>query len=253
MSDPVTEADLLAYVDDQLDPARRIEVEDHLAGAPEAAARVMADLKDRDALRLAFADEGPRPPDTVLAAAGRLERSLGWRELGRRLRRIAAVAALVGIGWFAHAPGELGIADSLAAPKPPAFVEDALRSHETAVLRARMASQHQERAYDPAEILTATGIRLPDLPDDWRVLDTQVFPSREGDSIELAIDAGPLGRLSLFAAQVPGFDVIAPSLARRQGLRAAYWQTGPLAYALIGTGSGRAMRQAAARLADKTR
>jgi anti-sigma factor RsiW len=34
MSDPITEADLLAYVDDQLDPARRIEVEEHLAHNP---------------------------------------------------------------------------------------------------------------------------------------------------------------------------------------------------------------------------
>jgi anti-sigma factor RsiW len=69
MSDPITEADLLAYVDDQLDVARRIEVEEHLARNPEAAARVMADLKDRDALRLAFAAELPRPPEAMLRAA----------------------------------------------------------------------------------------------------------------------------------------------------------------------------------------
>ena len=61
MSDPITEADLLAYVDDQLDPARRIEVEEHLAHDPEAAARVMADLKDRDTLRLIHAAPLPRP------------------------------------------------------------------------------------------------------------------------------------------------------------------------------------------------
>ena len=52
---PSPKADLLAYVDDQLDPARRIEVEEHLAHDPEAAARVMADLKDRDTLRLLHA------------------------------------------------------------------------------------------------------------------------------------------------------------------------------------------------------
>lgn len=50
MSDPITEIDLLAYVDDQLDPARRIEVEDYLAGHPEAAMQVMIDLKHRDSL-----------------------------------------------------------------------------------------------------------------------------------------------------------------------------------------------------------
>ena len=44
MFDPITEDDLHAYVDDQLDATRRIEVEEHLAHNPEAAARVMADL-----------------------------------------------------------------------------------------------------------------------------------------------------------------------------------------------------------------
>jgi anti-sigma factor RsiW len=61
MSDPITEADLLAYVDDQLDVARRIEVEDYLAGNPAKAAEVMADLKDRDALRLAFSSPPTAP------------------------------------------------------------------------------------------------------------------------------------------------------------------------------------------------
>ncbi|MCE7077887.1 anti-sigma factor, partial [Bordetella bronchiseptica] len=48
--EPVTEIDLNAYVDGQLDPARRIEVEDFLSRHPEEAMRVMADLRQRDAL-----------------------------------------------------------------------------------------------------------------------------------------------------------------------------------------------------------
>jgi anti-sigma factor RsiW len=59
MSDPITEGDLLAYVDDQLDPARRIDVEEHLARDPESAAQVMADLKARDTLRLIHAAPCP--------------------------------------------------------------------------------------------------------------------------------------------------------------------------------------------------
>ena len=50
MTDPITETDLHAFVDDQLEVTRRIEVEDYLAGHPEVAARVMADLRTRDAL-----------------------------------------------------------------------------------------------------------------------------------------------------------------------------------------------------------
>ena len=188
MSDPITEADLLAYVDDQLDPARRIEVEEHLAHDPDAAARVMADLKDRDTLRLIHAAPLPRPAEAILAAAARLERALAWQELGLKLRRIAAVVTLIGFGWFAHGQVGLGISDSEASPKPPAFVEDALHSHETALVRARMVSQPETAEYDPAEILAETGIRLPALPEDWQVRDAQVFPSRDGHSVEIAVD-----------------------------------------------------------------
>lgn len=248
MSDPITEADLIAYVDDQLDPARRIEVEEHLASDPDAAARVMADLKDRDTLRLIHAAPLPRPAEPMLTAAIRLERALGWRELGLKLRRIAAVVALIGFGWFAHGQVGLGITDSEASPKPPAFVEDALHSHETALVRARMVSQPESAAYDPAEILTETGIRLPTLPEDWRVRDAQVFPSRDGHSVELTVDAGDLGPVSLFAGHVPVFNVIDPTVARSGEAKTVYWQTGQLAYALTGTGSDKAIERAAQRL-----
>lgn len=251
MSDPITEADLLAYVDDQLDPARRIEVEEHLAHAPDAAAQIMADLKDRDSLRLLHAAPLPHPSDSMLGAATRLERALAWREFGLKLRRIAAVVTLIGFGWFAHGQVGLGVTDSEASPKPPAFVEDALHSHETGLLRARMVSQPEVEAYDPAEILAETGIRLPSLPKDWQIRDAQVFPSRYGHSIEIAIDAGDLGRVSLFATQAPGFDVITPTLARFERAAAVYWQTGQLAYALTGTGSDKALERAATRLANK--
>jgi anti-sigma factor RsiW len=251
MSDPITEADLLAYVDDQLAPARRIEVEEHLAHDPQAAVRVMADLKDRDALRLIHAAPLPRPAESTLAAATRLERALAWQEFALKLRRVAAVAALIGFGWFAHGQVGLGVTNSEASPKPPAFVEDALHSHETGLLRARMASQPEVEAYDPAEILAETGIRLPALPEDWQVRDAQVFPSRYGHSIEIAIDAGDLGRVSLFAAQAPAFDVIAPIPARFEKATAVYWQTGQLAYALTGTGSDKALERAALRLSRK--
>jgi anti-sigma factor RsiW len=251
MSDPITETDLLAYVDDQLDPARRIEVEEHLARDPEAAVRVMADLKDRDTLRLIHAALLPRPSENLFETARRLERALAWQAFGLKLRRIAAVAALIGFGWVAHGQVGLGVTDSEASPKPPTFVEDALHSHETGLLRARMTSQPEVDAYDPAEILAETGIRLPALPEGWQVRDAQIFPSRYGHSIEIAIDAGDLGRVSLFAAQAPAFDVIAPTSARFDKTTAVYWQTGQLAYALTGNGSDSALERAALRLSRK--
>lgn len=60
---PVSEADLLAYVDDRLDPERRFEVEVHLSQCPEDAARVAADLAILAGLRVLFDPERRRRPD----------------------------------------------------------------------------------------------------------------------------------------------------------------------------------------------
>jgi anti-sigma factor RsiW len=250
MTDPITEADLHAFVDDQLDVARRIEIEDHLARNPAAAARVMADMRTRDALALVFGGSpARRPPVQVLDAARRLERGLVWRRIGQRLQRAAAVALLVGAGWFAHAQfGFLDVSETEASPKPPSFVEDARHSHETALIRARMITQLAVTDYDPAEILAETGIALPALPREWRVVDAQVFPSRNGHSVEIAVEAEALGRVSLFAARAPAFGVIAPTLARSAKAVTAYWQSGELVYALTGSAPEGAIERAAARL-----
>ena len=250
MTDPITETDLHAFVDGQLEVTRRIEVEDYLAGHPEVAALVMADLRTRDALALAFGGGLPsRPPERVMEAARRLERGLVWRRIGLRLQRAAAVAFLIGAGWLAHAQVDLfEITDSEASPKPPGFVEDARHAHETALIRARMVSQHERPDYDPAEIRAQTGIAVPTLPADWRVIDAQVFPSRLGHSVELILEADALGRMSLFAARSPSFGVIAPTLAHSATGTSAYWQSGEHVYALTGSAPGAAIERAVASL-----
>jgi anti-sigma factor RsiW len=250
MTDPITEADLHAFVDGQLDVERRMEIEDHLARHPEIAARVMADLRARDALGLAFGGRPARRSTLqVMDAARRLERGLIWRRIGVRLRRAAAVVLLVGAGWLAHAQvGLFEITDTEASPTPPAFVDDARHSHHTALIRARMISQPEAADYDPTEILNETGIALPALPLDWRVIDAQVFPSRLGHSVELALETEAIGRVSVFAARSPSFGVIAPTLARSPKGTTVYWQSGELVYALTGSATEAALEKAAARL-----
>ena len=250
MTDPITPADLHAFVDDQLDIARRIEVEDHLSRHPDAAARVMADMRTRDALSLAFgAPPADHPPLPVLDAARRLDRALLWRRVGSRFQRAASVALLIGAGWFGHAQvGVFEIADSEAAPRPSAFVEDARHAHETALIRARMASQPEVSDYDPAEIRAETGITLPTLPREWRVVDAQVFPSRFGHSVEIEIEDETLGRVSLFAARGGKARVAAPTLVHSASGTTVHWQSGEDAFALTGTAPDAAMQRAASGL-----
>ena len=56
MADSITEADLHAFVDGQLEATRRIEVEDYLARHPDAAARIMADMRVQDMLKCRIPD-----------------------------------------------------------------------------------------------------------------------------------------------------------------------------------------------------
>jgi anti-sigma factor RsiW len=62
---PVTESDLLAYVDGRLDAARRGEVEDHLLRHPEDRLRIAADLAIAEGLRLLFGRPRPAMRHTV--------------------------------------------------------------------------------------------------------------------------------------------------------------------------------------------
>lgn len=252
-TDPVSDFELLAYVDDQLDMPRRIEVEGFLAQHPDVAARVMADLRARDALRLALTGPLPRALPRTLDAAQRLGRGLARARLAQRFRRTVAAAALVAAGWFVHAyVGPLGVSESEASPPPPPYVEDAVRSHRTALVRAGMRSQPGAPAYDPQEILAATRIALPALPRDWRILDVQLFPSREGPSVEMVVEARELGILSLFAARMDSAGTAGPEVAAFGSERVAHWRAGHLAYALTGAAPDRLLERAARRLADGT-
>jgi anti-sigma factor RsiW len=251
--DPISETDLNAYVDDQLDMRRRIEVEDHLARHPSVAAQVMADLRSRDELQLAFANPPTRARVETVDAARRLERGLARSRMIAGLRRVAAVAVLIAAGWFAHAElGALSIGASIASPTPPAFVEDAVMSHRTALTRAAMHSQPKEASYDADEIRATTAIVLPELPRGWRILDVEIFPSKYGPSVEMAIETdGELGTLSLFAVQPGGFGVVAPTLVNDGGEAVAYWQMGDTAYALTGKAvDGDALGHAAVKLSE---
>ncbi|WP_255032238.1 anti-sigma factor family protein [Bordetella genomosp. 1] len=234
---PITDLDLDAYVDDQLDPLRRIEVEEFLSHNPEQAMRVMADLQVRDALRCTLpppADTPMRCERTALDLQQGLDR-LAWVE---RLRYIAVAAVLLAIGWAGHMAYGAWHPDMrmAVAQNVPTFVEDALIAHRTAQMRASMASQPRVTHLDADEILRATGIRLPALPRDWRVRDVQVFPSRSGPGVEVALEAGGLGVLSIFAGRATDGEADqAPVVSRvtEAGVAGvAYWQQGRWAYAV---------------------
>ncbi|TIN03175.1 MAG: anti-sigma factor [Mesorhizobium sp.] len=180
--DPVTDIDLDAYVDDQVDVTRRIEVEAFLSARPEAAARVMSDLRTRDELRVALA-------------------------------------------------GSKGMA------RPATLV------------RESMPSQPEAPNYNAGEIRAATAIVMPSLPTDWRVRDVQIYPSRFGPSVEMAVETKDMGLVSLFAIRPGTFDVVKPTIAPSGDISSAYFQIGDVAYAVVGRSEVHDLDRAAETLA----
>ncbi len=232
--DPISDADLDAFIDGELDEAARLAVERRLASRPELAARVMADMAAGHELRVLAGHTGPDDPVTK-ALAQQLATGLAGHRRRSQWARIAAVGLIFAGGWVV---GQFGFAPRTLEGATPEFVEEALMSHRTALVRARMDSQPEVTAYDPREIQAATNIALPDIPATWRVTDTQVYPSDEGPSIGMAF-VTPRGPVSLFAFNTQKVASIRLSLLRRDRGQVAYWQTGGMAYALIGAGDRR--------------
>ncbi|MBB4066100.1 anti-sigma factor family protein [Gellertiella hungarica] len=244
--EPVAETDFDAYVDNQLDLAGRARVENHLAHNPAAAARVMADLHMRSALKLAFAD----PPATDRAetreAARRLGSALNGQQMWSGLRRAAAILLFVSAGWLANnAFNPFGPREVNASTHPPDFVSQAVDAHRTQEIRQGMASQKLAGTFDPEEIRSATGIVLPELPKGWRVAEAEVFPSSFGPSVEAVLVGEDSRRLSLFAVR-PGHFAVEPVSATALGeAQAAWWQIGDVAYAVVSSDRDPGLREKA--------
>lgn len=246
-AEAVTAFDLEAYVDGQLDPQRRFEVEDHLARNPDAAARVMADMRARDAVRLLAAAPLAPPPEAQLEAMARLKGGLRRAGRMREFGRIAAAGALLLTGAVAGRFLPIGPQPQETASE---FVAEAVQAHRTSLMRAAMRSQPEAVTYNPTEIRSATRIVLPQLPATWQVTDVQVFPSDDGPSVAVALETSDLGQVSLFAASAPEFADREPETVESGTRAVAYWQIGHLAYALTGAAPPGDLQEAATRLSS---
>ncbi|WDZ81083.1 anti-sigma factor (plasmid) [Ensifer adhaerens] len=232
----IIDTDLDAYVDNQLDAAGRLRVETWLARNPDAAARVMADLGMRTTLKLAMTSDVVAGRPETREAARRLSSGLANARVWNALQKVAAVGLMVSVGWIAHS--SVGPSEVNASAHPPAFVEHAIRAHQTSLLRAGMPSQPEVQTYDRDEIRAATAIVMPELPKDWNVVDVQVFPSDFGPSVETSVktDAGTL--ISLFAGRPGHFAVEPVKDLNLSNAEAAWWQVGEVAYAVVSSTPG---------------
>lgn len=242
--DRITELDLMAFVDDQVDDARRMEIEAWLAGHPAEAARVMRDLSDRTALKLALAPTAvaPSPALAALAEHGSASPSPPW------YRRVPAFAAMLAMAVLLGFAGNPLYGGPLA--NAPDYLDDAVQSHEASLIRVAMATRPPTPWMQPGDIRTAIRIRLPVLPVDWRLIDVQVFPSDDGPSAQLLIDAGEAGEVSLFSSRTRGDGIVQPVVVRQHGETVAFWEIDGQSFVLIGDVSRARLHAMAVDLSD---
>lgn len=228
----VSQEDIGRFLDGELSPSQRSDLQARLAREPDLAAEVFAHAGRMEALR----EAQPRrmfPPSASLNGARRLEGAFRRRKLFAALRLQAAAVALVAIGWSAN---------SLTVP----LRQGGNTADETFILAARDALRVAQLNADPDKgaepkqdkierLIGAVNVSMPTLPPVWVVKDVQVQPWNGQQSLVVTADTPSVGRITLVAAPMNGEDAVPPTPATDGRVPTVYWQSGGTAYALMGS------------------
>ena len=234
MIEPITQTELFSYIDGQLDTADRVTVEAYLASHPEAAASVMEQLRLRNEIRLFLADEAHPPPAATEELARKLERRLGQRSIGLRLRRGLAIACLVGVGWVANAALTGQFRNPFSPPLVPQFVDEAAEATEAMRLKLAAGDLPYPTIIPLATRHTGGVLPIPNLAGGLLLMGSDLVPWDGGAALLILYDGPGKDVVSLFAAEADGSGPTAPQVASPDGIVTVYWRTGPFVYALSG-------------------
>ncbi|MWV28144.1 sulfotransferase domain-containing protein [Aurantiacibacter rhizosphaerae] len=167
---------------------------------------------------------------------------------GNRWKWAATVAVLFASGWMSH-----DLAADFSSPAAAAsVVDEAQEAYVASRARQQMVSQIESSDFDRGELLAATGIDVPELPESWTVTDAQVYPSDLGNSVMVSLVTTSGDEVSLFAAEEESTLSDFPEMDVHDGLAIAYWEEGPMVVALVGEMEASRLLQMAADLADNT-
>ena len=244
------DSDLHAYIDGQLDPARRIEVETWLAEDEEAARRVEA-YRTQNALLHSLFDPVLKEP--LSGELGELAEHLGARIAAAGARRhwwtqpgwqrlaasIAFVAVGLGVGWLGH--GQWAAVPTLQAERPSllSFAEEAAQAHTFYAhsrFEVEMGADDQEALNNWLSERLGRAVFGPDLTMvGYRLKGGRSLPTDTGTVAQYMYESDDANRLTLFVGvpQAAGQQA-AFSFVKRGDIASFYWAEGSLSYALVG-------------------
>jgi anti-sigma factor RsiW len=238
---PPSEHDIHAYVDGQLDPPHRSEVERYLARHPEQAEEIQGWRQDAQQLRTLLA--GDLAPAATVDPA-----TLRRRVARRRFVRLATAASLLlclGLGamagWAARGMGRGAI-----APMADAMQAYRLLALDHGVgMDITTANERDLRAWLAGRV--GTSVRLPDLSDaGFRPMGGRLFATDQGAAAMVLYDDGSGHTISFYVRPPGPARHLLPRGSREDsGLLADYWSEGGHNYAVVAlaTPAGRSAAQ----------
>ncbi|MDE2088470.1 MAG: anti-sigma factor [Gammaproteobacteria bacterium] len=228
---PIDEQDLHAYVDGRLEPARRAEVEAHLAQHADAAERVAAYRHQNETLRALF--------DPVLAEPVPEALRVPRRRPARPWRYAATLAwVLVGgaAGWMIRGSGPTPVQHYVRVPLP----QEAAMAHVVyapEVLHPVEVPASQEAALVKwLSRRLGVPLRVPHLQAvGFNLMGGRLLPGDRGPAAQFMYQDAQGRRLTLYVQINPRAKTpTAFRYAREDGVSVFYWIDGAMGYALTG-------------------
>ncbi len=244
----VTEDDLHAYVDGQLDSTRRLAVERWLADDPDAAARV-EDYRAQTALLHDLFDGVLREPpsDAVQDLSDRLKGRLAFNDNrppwhARPLLRVAAAVLLLlagaGGGWFGRGVQTVSPAGQQRQTLAT-FAEEATQAHRFYTADERfqveLGADNQDELNGWLSKRVGRDVFGPDLARiGFRLIGGRSLPTDLGAGAQYMYVNDANKRITLFVGAPQSGNPSTFSFTQNGDVATFYWVEGALSYALAG-------------------
>lgn len=234
---PITEADLHAYVDGELSPARRTDVEAHLADHPDAVLRVRAWREQKRALQRLFEPlpDEPIPPALEAAAIPPDVRRGGPARPALRIAASLMLALLGGMaGWWGHGHyQDFAIADARPSLPRQAAIAHAVYSPD-ARRPVEIGADQETQLVTWLSRRLGQDVRAPRLGSlGYELVGGRLLPGSEGPVAQFMYQDTGGQRLTLYVStERDGNPDTAFRFAREGGINVFYWIDGPFGYAL---------------------
>jgi anti-sigma factor RsiW len=238
---PVTEDELHAFVDNELPPERRGDVEAWLAAHPDDAMRVQSWRAMAETLHARYDAVADEPVPKRLDVERLVRQPRKWM-YGAIAATLAAFIAGGGTGWLAH-----GVAASPSAFQ--SFTVDALDAHRLYVVEVRHPVEvpGSERAHLQAWLTKRCGwaVRAPELEaTGLKLVGGRLLPGPTGPASFLMYESASGERFTVYTAKADA-ETTQMRYARQDKDGALFWADNGVAYVVSGSSDRERLTQVA--------